>query len=56
MSALDKRLSDLAQIKKALLMRLESVEREIQETYRLRYDTLNDNRPPPVKPQPRYLQ
>lgn len=40
MSALDQRLSDLAQQKKALLIRLETVEREIQELYRLRYDTL----------------
>lgn len=38
--ALDQRLSDLAQVKKSLLIRLETTEREIQELYRLRYETI----------------
>lgn len=40
MAALDQRIADLAQVKKALLICLESVEQEIQDLYRLRYAAL----------------
>lgn len=40
MSALDARINDLHETEKALRMRLESVQEELSEAYRLRYDVL----------------
>lgn len=43
MAALDARINDLHETEKALRMRLQSVQEELSEAYRTRYDLLIEN-------------